>query len=147
VQVRLEQMPPAPVFEYRAQAQDADGDVLAYSLLSGPAGATIDPSSGLLRWQAQAGQYEFVIRVEDGRGGSAEQRFTLSVGTSTSMPKRAAPAPLIDWDRQAIGPLYPDALGWRSAFLLDSASDEAEGSPNGKLRVTLPLRAQLARTT
>jgi hypothetical protein len=140
-------MPRAPVFEYRAQGQDADGDALAYSLLSAPAGATIDPLSGLLRWQARAGQYDFVIRVDDGRGGSAEQRFTLSVAVSSPLPKPAAPAPLIDWKRQATGPLHPDAPGWHCGFVLDGASDAAEGKPNGKLRVTLPLRAQLARAT
>jgi hypothetical protein len=68
------------VFRYLAQAQDRDGDPLSYQLLQGPAGATLDPLSGELRFAPAApGRYSFVLQVTDGKGGRAEQAFTLQV--------------------------------------------------------------------
>jgi VCBS repeat-containing protein len=140
VQVRLEREVPGGVFEYRAQAQDADGDVLAYSLLSGPQGASIDPQSGLLRWQAQAGQHEFVIRVEDGRGGSAEQRFLLDVRLAS-----ASSPPRIEWNRFAAAPGQHDVGRWLADFLFSSACNEGERDVNRSLRVTVPLAPDIKK--
>jgi hypothetical protein len=67
-------------FRYRAQAQDEDGDTLTYALLQGPAGATLDPVTGELRFSPGApGRYRFVLQVSDGKGGRTEQEFTLEV--------------------------------------------------------------------
>jgi hypothetical protein len=45
------------------------GDVLTYSLVAGPAGATIDPISGRFRWTAPAspGTYDVTVGVADDR--------------------------------------------------------------------------------
>ena len=67
---------------YDVEAQDSDGDPLAFSLDEGPAGMAIDPTSGRLNWTptpAQAGIRSVAVRVSDGRGGSATQRFDLEV--------------------------------------------------------------------
>ncbi len=38
------------VFSYNVAARDGDGDPLRYRLLEGPAGATLDPTTGQLQW-------------------------------------------------------------------------------------------------
>ncbi|QEG23137.1 putative Ig domain-containing protein [Mariniblastus fucicola] len=40
-------------FEYQAAAVDADNDALRYRILSGPDGATVDPVTGLVRWDGR----------------------------------------------------------------------------------------------
>lgn len=62
-------------------AFDIDGDTLRWSLLDAPLGATIDPYSGAIGWNAgdQAGQQLFRVQVSDGAGGLAEQSFRIEV--------------------------------------------------------------------
>jgi hypothetical protein len=72
--------PSADVYAYDADAVDIDGDTLTYSLVSGPSGASIDPATGLVKWTPPgAGEYRFVIRADDGHGGTAQQDFTVGV--------------------------------------------------------------------
>jgi YD repeat-containing protein len=74
----------APVSEpysYRVIATDADGDPLTYALQVAPAGMLID-AGGLISWVPDAGQLgaHFVrVTVSDGRGGVAEQLFSVWV--------------------------------------------------------------------
>ncbi|MCA9192062.1 MAG: hypothetical protein KDB03_09875 [Planctomycetales bacterium] len=65
-------------YAYTLDATDPDGDSLSYSLLSGP---NIFDGHSLL-WIPSAsdvGSHSVSVRVEDGRGGIAEQRFNLTV--------------------------------------------------------------------
>ncbi|HEX7812606.1 MAG TPA: tandem-95 repeat protein, partial [Burkholderiales bacterium] len=79
--MRLPQ-PPSATYTYAANATDADGDVLTYSLVQAPQNATIDSKTGLVSWKpTQAGDYRFVLRADDGKGGVAEQSFDLEVAT------------------------------------------------------------------
>jgi N-acetylneuraminic acid mutarotase len=67
---------------HRVLASDEDGDTLTYALTSAPAGMSLDPASGDLWWtpgRAQTGEQKVVLRVEDGRGGSAELASTVRV--------------------------------------------------------------------
>jgi VCBS repeat-containing protein len=74
------------VFTYDADALDADGDTLTYSLTQAPQGATINSTTGLINWTASAaGTYTFNVAASDGKGGSTTQTFTLTV--------KNAPAP------------------------------------------------------
>ncbi len=69
-------------YAYDVDAADPDGDPLTYRLTAGPAGMTIDAATGRIAWtpaSAELGTRDVAVRVEDGRGGSAEQRYTLGV--------------------------------------------------------------------
>jgi hypothetical protein len=67
-------------YSYDAGAIDAENDALTYSLVTKPAGATINAQSGVVVFNAATvGIHEFVIKAEDGRGGEATQRFVLEV--------------------------------------------------------------------
>ncbi|MCA8959133.1 MAG: putative Ig domain-containing protein, partial [Planctomycetes bacterium] len=69
-------------YEATVIASDPDGDALLFSLDDGEPGLTIDPSTGLLSWipgAVQLGERTIVVRVDDGRGGAAIQRFGIRV--------------------------------------------------------------------
>jgi len=70
-------------YAYQAQATDPDSDPLTFSVVVGPEGLTIDPTSGLVQWSpaaAQLGPNSVTLQVADGRGGSAVQSYTIEVG-------------------------------------------------------------------
>ncbi|MCP4769766.1 MAG: tandem-95 repeat protein, partial [Gammaproteobacteria bacterium] len=71
--------PDAATYRYPVAAFDADGDLLTYVLLAGPAGMTIDPVSGLVNWNAEFGSYPVSIQVSDPAGVSDQQDFQLLV--------------------------------------------------------------------
>jgi RHS repeat-associated protein len=69
-------------YSYDADAIDPDGDSLTYSIVRGPAGMAIHPTTGVISWApgiSQAGASDVTIAVDDGRGGRDEQTFSLSV--------------------------------------------------------------------
>ena len=71
---------------YQIAATDPNGDPISYNLDTAPAGMTID-EEGLIEWQPtseQFGSNSVVIRVEDGRGGSVLQEFTINVTSQVS---------------------------------------------------------------
>jgi hypothetical protein len=43
-------------YSYQATAHDPDADPLAFSVVSGPPGLTIDPAGGLVKWTPAAAQ-------------------------------------------------------------------------------------------
>lgn len=68
------------VYTYQVNAHDPDGDTLTYALKSAPAGMTIDPSTGLVRWTIPEdfkGTTTFTVFVTDGNGGEASQSLTI----------------------------------------------------------------------
>lgn len=75
---------------YAVRATDPDpGDVLTFSLPLAPAGMTIDPSSGLIKWtpnDAQAGAQSAIVRVQDAHGAFAVQGYTVQVGSPATVP-------------------------------------------------------------
>ena len=68
-------------------ATDDDREPLFYSLVTAPAGMTID-ALGRIRWQTQLdtplGGHDVAVRVVDGLGGTAIQSFTFGVVADTS---------------------------------------------------------------
>ena len=66
---------------------DPDGDLVSLQLDTAPAGATIDPVTGVVTLTAPAdGLYHFAIRADDGRSGVAVQDYVLSVGLVAANP-------------------------------------------------------------
>lgn len=76
-------------YTYQVRATDADGDDLTYQLLSGPTGMTIDAQTGLIEWSpdfllatdpnTDVGHHAIQVAVSDGRGGTTQQSYTLSI--------------------------------------------------------------------
>ena len=92
---------------YPVRATDADGDVLRFSLETGPAGMTIDPATGLIQWtptSAEVGTNQVTLIVEDGQGGRSGQNFTvviLEAGVNGPPTISSTPSPVA-----TIGSLY-----------------------------------------
>lgn len=75
------------VWEYRAGAEDDDGDLLSWELSEGPEGMVVEPHSGRVYWTpVQEGRYSLVLIVSDGRGGLDKQGFTLNVSQARPPP-------------------------------------------------------------
>src|SRR5262249_46320030 len=69
-------------YAYDVDATDPDGDAVTFALRAGPSGLAVDPATGVCTWTptaAQVGTHTVIARADDGRGGSAEQRFVVSV--------------------------------------------------------------------
>ncbi|MES9863930.1 MAG: putative Ig domain-containing protein [Candidatus Thiodiazotropha sp. LLP2] len=76
-------------YGYDVNATDSDGDTLTYLLVTAPSGMVIDSVTGMISWipqTSQGGAHPIEIRVEDGQGGYAIQRYGLytSDGTTTN---------------------------------------------------------------
>ncbi|WP_422925495.1 putative Ig domain-containing protein [Singulisphaera sp. PoT] len=72
----------ATPYFYGVRAVDPENDKLTYSLDQAPAGMTIDPDTGLIRWTpiaAQVGAQQVSVKVTDGFGGEGIQSFTAQV--------------------------------------------------------------------
>ncbi len=79
-------------YVYAAAAADADRDPLVFSLPTAPPGMTIDPSSGRITWTPPAtGTFDIVVRVDDGKGGSATQPFSLVASAPPNRPPLLRP--------------------------------------------------------
>ena len=74
-------------YTYNAAATDLDNDPLAWELISGPHGMSIDPSAGVVSWTPTSGDVGSAIcsiKVSDGKGGEANQSFTITISASNS---------------------------------------------------------------
>ncbi len=68
------------IFAENLSASDADGDTLAFQLISGPSGLSLDSTRGTLRWQPghdQLGVHSVTVRVVDPFGGFDEHTFNI----------------------------------------------------------------------
>ena len=77
-------------FSYSVAASDPDKDTLAYELVYGPKGMSVDKQSGLVKWTPnfqQAGQHFIAIKVDDGKQGYFEQEFEIDVDNINRAPK------------------------------------------------------------
>ena len=69
-------------YTYTLQATASDSATVSYLLVSGPVGATLDPSSGVLSYTpalTDPGTDAFEVRAYDSRGSFADQRWALTV--------------------------------------------------------------------
>lgn len=106
------------LYTYDIVANDLDNDPIAYELVSGPSGLSLDPMRGTVRWTPAAdqfGQHDVTLRALDPFGGVAEQSFTISV--------RAVGGP------PAITSVPPVQAGVGSAYLYSVIAADAENDP------------------
>ncbi|MEM7165061.1 MAG: putative Ig domain-containing protein [Planctomycetota bacterium] len=117
--------PPLTGFEdtlltYPAIATDAVGDTLTYAIDAGPAGAMIDPVTGVLTWTppvGSAGDQAFTIRATDQTSLFALQNFTVSVSVGVNF------APTIDTT-----PPMPETATVMVEYVYDVDASDANGS-------------------
>ncbi|MBI2136169.1 tandem-95 repeat protein [Candidatus Woesearchaeota archaeon] len=78
------------LYTYDVNAADVDpGDTLIFSLVTMPAGMTINSSSGLITWtpaDLQTGNNNVTVRVNDSSNAIAEQQFTINVTAVNDAP-------------------------------------------------------------
>ena len=70
------------MYSDQIKATDPDGDTLTYSLKSAPSGMTINPSTGLIKWNVPpevTGKTSFTVTVADGHGGEAAQTIVFEI--------------------------------------------------------------------
>ncbi len=88
-------------YTYDVGATDPDLDPLAYTLGSGPAAMQFDLRvPGRLTWAptaADVGTHQIQVRVSDGRGGTTEEKFIVTVdGSPTYRPPHYTSVPVVD---------------------------------------------------
>ncbi len=87
-------------YRYSVEAIDPDSDTLTYSLLVSPDGMSIDSETGEITWSPNsesAGNYSILVRVDDGRGGIAQQEFTLgAIAPPPNRPPLFTSTPIVD---------------------------------------------------
>jgi len=135
-------------YAYDAEATDADpGDTLVWSLALAPAGATIDPATGLVEWtpsSLRTGAQEFTVTVTDDGSPAASdsQSFTVIVEDINLAPQIVSAPPLeategapYAYDADATDPDPTDTLTWSLALApagatIDPATGLVEWTPS-----------------
>lgn len=92
---------PGRTYVYDANATDPDADdVLRYVIITGPVGMTIDQNSGVVNWSPQVGDvgnHQITLRVDDQKGASSTQTFTLAVAPAPpNRPPLFTSTPIVD---------------------------------------------------
>jgi hypothetical protein len=75
------------LYEQRLSAADAENDTLVFNLEEAPAGMTVEPATGILRWTPQSpGAFRVFVEVSDGEL-AAHLNFTLVVTFLNKAPR------------------------------------------------------------
>ncbi|HEX8912232.1 MAG TPA: putative Ig domain-containing protein, partial [Humisphaera sp.] len=120
-------------YAYDADAVDPDADAIAFSLVSGPAGMQVDPRTGVVTWSAPAGTsgpVPVTIRAADGRGGSADQSWSIT-SDATVVPQPPTDLTITD--------LHSHDLAWDAQALTVSGTVEAVVKNAGANPVVTPF--------
>ncbi|MCA9158171.1 MAG: putative Ig domain-containing protein, partial [Planctomycetales bacterium] len=125
------------LYRYDLVAQDPDHDALAYELLSAPAGMSIQPSTGSIRWQPaqdQLGSSTVTIQVSDPQGGSTTQIFSLTTfvvfvsavdNVGISQLELKVNDRVVALDANHVARLYADDWGFGTLNMVATARDAA----------------------
>ena len=141
--------PIGELYSYDVEAVDPNGDILTYSLEYGPAGMTIDSASGLISWtptEAQVGQQQYRVIVEDGRGAGAGQTVECFVPDLGNTPPQIVSVPVFT---ARVGEEYlydveaTDAESDPLSFRLMKAPDGMGLNPQSGLIAWTPTDAQI----
>ena len=95
-------------------ALDPRGGQIRYVLINGPAGASLDTTTGLLSWSPGSGDsasQSFEVRAIDGSGAYARQSFTVTVSGTNNAPVLAAVSGSF---RRSMGHRFYGRLGLQS---------------------------------
>lgn len=71
-------------YKYHIAASDPDNDSLTYKLQQGPAGMTVDQSSGIITWEVRPedkGRHEIRVLVSDNNGGAVIVPITAKISS------------------------------------------------------------------
>jgi len=77
------------VLHYSAIAVDPDPNRLTYDLPLAPSGMSVDADTGDLIWVPKAGQvgnFDVILRVQDGEGGQDLQAFKVEIAPPNTLP-------------------------------------------------------------
>jgi hypothetical protein len=148
-------IPEMTAWSYLLVGQDLDlpTQTISYSLVSGPAGMSVNPTTGGIQWtptEAQGpGKYPVTVRVQDPEGLTADQTFEVDVTEINTAPSLSAVTPQLlaygqRLDLQLVGndmDLPANVLRHR----LVSGPTNAAVSADGKLTWS-PIRSQAPST-
>ncbi len=85
-------------YHYQLAARDPDGDPVIWSLDSAPAGMSIDPARGTIRWTPaadQTGPQQVVVRVQDMFLAASTQSFAINVRAVNLPPSIRSTPPVV----------------------------------------------------
>ena len=77
-------------YAYQVTATDPDNDPITYALVPVPKGMSVNATTGAITWSPQIadiGATTVHVQAADGRGGLADQIFTLTVVADTQAPQ------------------------------------------------------------
>ena len=123
-------------YAYDVVASDGDNDVLAYALVEGPNGISLNSSLGTLGWTPaadQRGEFEVTIEVTDPDGQTASQRFKIKATRFGGPPVIASIAPT----EAAIG----------AGYLYTVVARDSEGDPLTYRLLAAPAGMAIVETT
>ncbi|MGL4422912.1 MAG: Ig-like domain-containing protein, partial [Gemmataceae bacterium] len=115
-------------YTFTLSATDAENDPLLFVAGARPAGFTLDPGSGQIRWTpnaSQVGTKRVLVYVQDGQGGSDFDEFTITVIGNPPPPPNTPP-------RIVSTPVMKAAAGRPYTYAVKAVDDE-----NDPLQFTL----------
>ena len=128
-------------YVYTPSATDPGADTLGWSLVLGPTGMAVSPTTGELQWDSAfagaassaLGPHTITLRVDDGDGGTATQTWTLAVTDSGSIEGDvtggAEAASGTDVTAQADTNAQSDDAGSHDSASGDTGCQSASGGP------------------
>ncbi len=125
-------------YRYTITATDIDNDTIAYSLVNGPAGMSVDSISGQVIWSPtadQLGSQRVTVQAMDVVGAATTQEFTVSVRSTNLGPTiTSAPITTASTDRTYSYNLRAaDPEGGPLTYSLPTASGDMQIDAQGKI--------------
>jgi hypothetical protein len=111
------------VYVYDVDATDANGDLLAYYLLTSPVGMVIDAVSGEISWTPEkGGNFPVIVEVSDGNLGYAQQSWLIDVLV-----------PIVEVDASPIDPTVASIVPEITRFIYEGSDPMQTGVAPGTI--------------